>query len=152
MLLLLAAAGVLFFWRGGKSGTGEFTNFYDLSEQKLFAAPRNATDKTLAGIWQDLMGIAGIGIDDDFFELGGHSLLAIQVLGRANAAFGVKVTLQELFSAPTVAGLSARIEALSSRRGPEYGKLAELAENLEQTSEEDIRRIVAESRASGTQV
>jgi acyl carrier protein len=94
------------------------------------------------------MGIDSVGIDDDFFELGGHSLLAIQVLGRANAAFGVKVTLQELFSAPTVAALSAVIETPGAQRGPEYKKLAELAENLEQYSEEDIRRIVAESRAS----
>jgi acyl transferase domain-containing protein len=115
---------------------------------KPYAAPRNATEKTLAGIWQDLMGIDSVGIDDDFFELGGHSLLAIQVLGRANAAFGVKVTLQELFSAPTVAALSAVIETPGAQRGPEYKKLAELAENLEQYSEEDIRRIVAESRAS----
>jgi acyl carrier protein len=112
-----------------------------------YAAPRNATEKTLAGIWQDLMGIDGIGIDDSFLELGGHSLLAIQVLGRTNAAFGVKLTLKEFFSAPTVAGLAAKVLELRDQRGPEYGRIAELAENLEQYSEEEIRKIVAESRA-----
>jgi acyl transferase domain-containing protein/acyl carrier protein len=114
-----------------------------------YAPPRSATEKTLAGIWQNLMGIQDIGADDDFFELGGHSLLAIQVLGRAGAALGVKVSLQEFFAAPTVAGLSSRIEDLSSRRGHGYGRMAALAGNLEQYSEDDIRRIVAESRAGG---
>jgi acyl carrier protein len=114
-----------------------------------YAAPRNATEITLAGIWRDLTGWDSIGIDDDFLELGGHSLLAIQALTRIGAAFGVKLSLQEFLSAPTVAGLAEKILEVKGGHGPGEGKLAELAASLDQYSEEDIRKIVAESRARG---
>jgi acyl carrier protein len=100
-------------------------------------------------IWQELMGIEPIGVDDNFFELGGHSLLGIQVLGRMNDAFAVRLSFQDLFAAPTVAGLSAKIAELSFEHGPDYAKIASLLDNLEQHSEEEIRKIVAESRAGG---
>jgi NADP-dependent 3-hydroxy acid dehydrogenase YdfG/acyl carrier protein len=116
---------------------------------KPYVPPRHTTDSKLAAIWQELIGIDAIGIEDDFFELGGHSLLAIQLVGRSNAAFGVKLTLQDLYAAPSVAALADRIESLCARGEPAYAGLADLVENLERYSEEDIRRIVAESRASG---
>ncbi|MCP4660133.1 MAG: amino acid adenylation domain-containing protein, partial [bacterium] len=75
------------------------------------AAPRSPVEEMLAEIWAQLLGHGvEIGIDDDFFDLGGHSLLAVQVISRVRRAFAVEIALRELFAAPTVAGLAARIE------------------------------------------
>jgi acyl transferase domain-containing protein/SAM-dependent methyltransferase/acyl carrier protein len=77
-----------------------------------YSAPRNETEQTLATIWQELLGIAQIGIHDDFFELRGDSLLAAQVVSRLNRAFQIKLPLSSLFDAPTVASLGQRIEKI----------------------------------------
>ncbi|HEX7334471.1 MAG TPA: amino acid adenylation domain-containing protein [Pyrinomonadaceae bacterium] len=75
-------------------------------------APRTMVEELLAGIWQQLLGHAEIGIDDDFFDLGGHSLIATQVASRVRQVFQLNMPLSWLFEAPTVALLAARIETL----------------------------------------
>ncbi|HSF44306.1 MAG TPA: amino acid adenylation domain-containing protein, partial [Thermoanaerobaculia bacterium] len=74
-----------------------------------YVAPETDTERALVRIWEDLLHIAPIGVDDDFFELGGHSLLGTQVMSRAGSAFGRQVPLGFLFEAPTVARLAARL-------------------------------------------
>ena len=51
----------------------------DLPAQ-VYVAPRTDTERTLAAIWQELLGIERIGIHEDFFSLGGHSLLAMRLV------------------------------------------------------------------------
>jgi amino acid adenylation domain-containing protein len=74
-----------------------------------YAAPRTETERRLAAIWQSLLGIDGIGVDDSFFELGGHSLLATQLMARVREAFRVNLRLEDVFTRPTVAAMTARI-------------------------------------------
>ena len=45
-------------------------------------ALRSPTERAIAAIWSRVLGIAGLGAEDDFFELGGHSLQAIQVVAE----------------------------------------------------------------------
>lgn len=72
-----------------------------------FVAPRNELESAIAEIWQDLLGIDAVGIDDHFFrDLGGHSLLATQVVSRIWDRFGVNLSIRRLFETPTVAGLA----------------------------------------------
>jgi acyl transferase domain-containing protein len=80
-----------------------------------YIAPRDETERCLAGIWEGLLGVAGIGIHDDFFELGGHSLLGLQALARIEESFAVRIPLHALFVSPTVAELAPLITA---PRGP----------------------------------
>ena len=80
-----------------------------------WVAPRTATEEALASIWSGVLGIGGVGVEDDFFELGGHSLLATQVIARAREAFATDVPLQAIFEAPTIAGLAAVIESRTDR-------------------------------------
>ncbi len=72
----------------------------------------NATQHEIAEIWQQLLGIEQIGIDDNFFDLGGHSLLATGILSRLRQIFGVHVPLRAIFEAPTVRELADRVDTL----------------------------------------
>jgi len=75
--------------------------------------PRTDTEKVLASIWSQLLNVQVVGINDDFFELGAQSLLAIRAVSRIRDAFGVDLSLRNLFERPTVAGLAEVIDGLS---------------------------------------
>jgi len=75
-------------------------------------APSDETEKTLAGIWAETLGIPveKIGVNDDFFHIGGHSLKAAVVLAMIRKAFNVKMTLSQLFTHTTLRRLSEYIK------------------------------------------
>ena len=81
-----------------------------------YVAPRNDLEVQVAGIWEELFGIAPIGTDDNFLELGGHSLLAIQIMTHLREALTVELPVTALFETPTVAGLC---KAIARSRGEE---------------------------------
>jgi len=78
-------------------------------------APRGATEATIAAIWSRVLGIAGIGVDDDFFDLGGHSLQGTQAVAEIGQELGVELGVRALLEAPTVARLAATVDAASGR-------------------------------------
>ncbi|WP_208344456.1 non-ribosomal peptide synthetase, partial [Aetokthonos hydrillicola] len=80
------------------------------SRAKSFVAPSTPTEKVLASIWEHLLSIPQIGINDNFFALGGHSLLGMQVISRCRQAFSTEIPLQLLFEKPTIAGLAGVID------------------------------------------
>ncbi len=72
-----------------------------------YVAPRDETEKRLAVLWQEVLGVDPVGVHDELTELGGHSLLALQLLWRMRGSFGVDLALGALFEAPTVATMAA---------------------------------------------
>ncbi len=73
---------------------------------RLFEAPREGVETTLAQIWAELLQVQQVGRHDHFFELGGHSLLAVQLVQRMRQA-GLHADVQVLFGQPTLATLAA---------------------------------------------
>jgi len=83
-----------------------------------YVAPRTEVERTLAAIWQELLGIEQVGVEDDFLEMGGHSLLALQAISRIYEALRVDVPLHTLLASPTIAEL-AMLVAEQRRETPE---------------------------------
>ncbi|MGW0288265.1 condensation domain-containing protein, partial [Streptomyces sp. NPDC003236] len=79
-----------------------------------YTAPGTDTERTLATIWSEILGIDTVGIHDNFFELGGHSLLATQVTSRLRQRLGVDVPVRALFTSPTPAGLAGVVSELGT--------------------------------------
>jgi amino acid adenylation domain-containing protein len=73
---------------------------------KPFVAPRTQTEKRLAKIWAEVLGVKRVGIHDNFFDLGGHSLLAVILLSKIEKKLGQNLPLATLFQAPTVEQLA----------------------------------------------
>ena len=86
--------------------------------EQSYVPPRSPIEEMLVAIWREVLNIDRIGIHDNFFELGGHSLLAMQLIVRINKQFQIEFPLYSLFEAPTVAGLSVRLEALLGQVNP----------------------------------
>ena len=74
-----------------------------------YIAPRNDVERTLTGMWQNLLGIDQIGVEDSFFDLGGHSLIAVRLFAQVKKAYGVDFPISVLFEAPTIAACAAMI-------------------------------------------
>jgi amino acid adenylation domain-containing protein len=73
-------------------------------------APRTVTEKVVAGIWAEVLGVERVGVADDFFELGGHSLIATRLVARVQRALGISLALRCVFENPTVAGQAEMVE------------------------------------------
>jgi len=74
-----------------------------------YVAPRTELEEGLAAIWQELLGVEPVGVEDDFLALGGHSLLALQAISRIHERLQVDVSLNALLESATVARLAAFI-------------------------------------------
>ncbi len=74
-----------------------------------YVAPRNAVERGIVHICETLLGIEGMGIEDDFFELGGDSLVGSRVVASIRDAFRVEMSMQSLFEGRTVASLAIAV-------------------------------------------
>jgi len=74
-----------------------------------YAEPSNDIERTLAGFWEELLGVQQVGIQDSFFDLGGHSLIAVRLFSMVKKAYQIDFPISILFEAPTIEKCAALI-------------------------------------------
>ncbi|TCO45309.1 non-ribosomal peptide synthetase [Actinocrispum wychmicini] len=92
--------------RSGKVDHGALPEPRVTRADDSFVAPRTETERLLASIWAEVLGLERVGATDDFFEVGGDSLRSVQVVGKARQA-GLTLTARRLFEHPTITELAA---------------------------------------------
>ncbi|MEV6835685.1 non-ribosomal peptide synthase/polyketide synthase [Streptomyces sp. NPDC051133] len=85
---------------------------------------RTDTERRIARIWSDVLGVEEIGADDNFFALGGDSILSMQVVSRLRRD-GLHVATRDLFTHQTVAELAGVVRTAPRRteHGPVTGEV-----------------------------
>jgi len=78
--------------------------------QESSVAPRSETERMLATVWQEILQIDQVSVDEDFFSLGGHSLLATRMLNAIETACETRLTIRQLFNHPTIEALAVIID------------------------------------------
>ncbi|MEG4005581.1 SDR family NAD(P)-dependent oxidoreductase [Microcoleus sp. Pol11C1] len=94
-----------------------------------YVEPSNDTEYRIAGIYQELLGIDRVGINDSFFDLGGNSLIGIQLISRLRQDFQIELSIPSLFQSPSVAELAFVIEEI-------------IINELERLTEDEVRELV----------
>jgi len=74
--------------------------------QSDYMAPRDEVEKAMADIWQKLLGVKQIGVQDDYFDLGGTSMLVTRLFAQIERRFHKKLPLTTMINAPTIEQLS----------------------------------------------
>ncbi len=80
--------------------------------------PATPLEARLLSIWQALLRVDRISVEDDFFDIGGHSLLATRLHNRVRAELGVEVPLRALFKASTIRQFAAYLESREATASP----------------------------------
>ena len=77
--------------------------------QVSYVSPRSKTEEALAEIWQEVLMLDKVGVNDNFFDLGGHSLLVGQVTNRIYQALGKSISVKEFFEKPKISDISVSL-------------------------------------------
>ncbi|MEH2065248.1 MAG: SDR family oxidoreductase [Nostoc sp.] len=107
-----------------------------------YIAPSNEIERTLADIWQQLLGIEKVGIHDNFFELGGDSLFATQLVSELCKTFQIELSYKGFFNSPNIADLAeVIIQKLAEQTNLE--ELAQALADIEQLSQDEVQALIA---------
>ncbi|MFO7586764.1 MAG: amino acid adenylation domain-containing protein [Gemmatimonadota bacterium] len=112
--------------------------------------PHSEIERAVASIWEEALGIEGIGAQENFFDIGGHSLLALTVHDRLEEEFGEEFPVVEMFRYPTISALADFLRrngaSRSRHRGRELGALQKSALDRSRA-----RSVVRSGRSSGAE-
>jgi amino acid adenylation domain-containing protein len=116
----------------------------------FYVAPQNEIERRIASIWQELLQVEKVGMNDSFFDLGGHSLLLAQLHSKLQETFDQEFSMVELFQYPTVSSLAVRLGGAKTAEasGAEGGNTDD---GLDQRKERLKRRLQQGRRVSDTE-
>jgi amino acid adenylation domain-containing protein len=78
-------------------------------------APHDVLEREIARVWEEVLGVTGIGVTDDFFELGGNSLLTVKLMRGIRAATGCELPLSAIYQGATIERIAAVVRANGRR-------------------------------------
>ena len=79
------------------------------ADDDSYIAPRDEIERAVASVWQEVLRVDAVGINDNFFDLGGHSLLLVRVNRKLRDLFNKSLSMVEMFEHPTVVSLASHI-------------------------------------------
>ncbi|WP_346355761.1 amino acid adenylation domain-containing protein [Azotosporobacter soli] len=94
-----------------------------------FVAPRSDAEKKVAAVWQEVLGIAQVGVTDNFFSIGGNSIKAISTVAKLQKFFAVSIN--DLFEQQTLEGLAKRMTPREDNLKVRLSQLKELEKDVE---------------------
>lgn len=86
--------------------------------QRRYVAPRDALERQVAEIWEEVLGVRPVGVQDRFFDLGGHSLLAVRMAAQLEKRLGKKLPVAAIFQHRTVEELARVLRSSDGRYAP----------------------------------
>ena len=92
--------------------------FRDQEIHGEYVPPRSPLESRLARVWEDVLGVAQVGVRDNFFELGGHSLSVLQLVAAVQNELGRPLRLDTLFESPTVEELAVKLTTPAIKETP----------------------------------
>jgi non-ribosomal peptide synthetase component F len=99
--------------------------------RRAFRAPVAPVEQALAKIWEEILGVGPVGLDDHFQQLGGDSLGCTRVAGRIRQALGAELTVAQLFAAPTLREQAELVERAAKLPPAPVDDLARLLDEVE---------------------
>ncbi len=91
-----------------------------------YEAARNEVEEKLVEIWEEVLGVDNISINDNFFDLGGHSLKATILISKIHKELNREIPLKQFFKTPTIKEISGFIEEMKENL---YSKIKKVAED-----------------------
>lgn len=111
------------------------------ADRTIYIAPQTPVEKTLANIWEEVLGIEPIGLQDNFFQLGGDSILSAQIINRVRAELQAELSFLIFFQQPTLANMAISITQLQSET-VDADEMAQLLAELETFPEEKAQQLL----------
>lgn len=113
-----------------------------LAFTRTYTAPQHEQERLIAGVWQEVLGLARVDVHDSFFDLGGHSLLMARLQESLQAALDRDFTLLDLFKYPTVSSFASFLNEQETQHSPNTTERAAQS----QAGKARMRRRLASSR------
>jgi acyl carrier protein len=107
--------------------------------QSAYVAPRDDTERALAELWHETLGLDRVGVNDNFFDLDGHSLSAVRLVNRVRQTLHAEIPVQDFFAHPTIAAMAAAVrDQTAGERERDREEQLALLNMVSQLSEEEL--------------
>jgi acyl carrier protein len=110
--------------------------------EQVYVSPQREIERTLIGIWEQVLNVRPIGVCDNFFDLGGHSLAATRVISELARQLRLEIPLKAMLDFPTVAAMATFVEMCPANKIIDARELGDILSELESISDERAGRLL----------